>query len=401
MTGRFPHRNGAVGFEPISEEAPTLQEQLRRAGYFNAIIGKRIHLAPSWKFCWDMEGDAADEEYGDGRNPELYYRFTKECIGKAKASGQPFYLMANSHDPHRPFAGSQQELKSFGFRSKVSRQYRPDEMPVPGFLPELPEISREIAEYFTSVHRCDETVGAVLRALKESGEENNTLVMFLSDNGMAFPFAKTNCYLTSTRTPWLIRWPGVVQEGYVDPTHFISGIDYMPTILDALNLPLPDGVDGESFLPLIKVGAKLDTGESRMDVFTVFNQTSVKKNYPMRCVQNQTYGYIYNAWSDQKEVFVNESQTGLTFRAMQVAAGSDQAVAERVKFFQYRVKEELYRFSDDPNALQNLVGEEPFAEVLEQMRERLYLKMDQADDPLLDRYSTEIYGHSIKGGTKQ
>ena len=108
-----------------------------------------------------------------------------------------------------------------------------------------------MAQYYSSAHRCDETVGEVLRALKESGLEDSTLVMFLSDNGISMPFAKSNCYLTSTRTPWLVRWPGKVKPGVVDTEHFISGIDFMPTILEAAGLPAPAGMDGRSFLPLL------------------------------------------------------------------------------------------------------------------------------------------------------
>jgi len=78
---------------------------------------------------------------------------------------------------------------------------------VPGFLPDIPDVRKEIAQYYCSVRRCDDTVGAVMRALRESGNAKNTLVMFLSDNGMALPFSKTNCYLHSTRTPWIASWP--------------------------------------------------------------------------------------------------------------------------------------------------------------------------------------------------
>ena len=81
--------------------------------------------------------------------------------------------------------------------------------------------------------------------------------MFLSDNGMAFPFAKTNCYLNSTRTPFLARWPAVIQAGRVDTEHFISGVDYLPTVLDAIGVDIPDGVNGKSRLPVLR-GEKQD-----------------------------------------------------------------------------------------------------------------------------------------------
>src|SRR5438093_1199901 len=66
-----------------------------------------------------------------------------------------------------------------------SRVYKPDEITVPGFLPDLPDVRKEVAQYYSSAHRCDQTVGEILRALKETGLDDSTLVMFLSDNGMS------------------------------------------------------------------------------------------------------------------------------------------------------------------------------------------------------------------------
>jgi len=388
MTGRYPHNNGAKGFEPIDPSVPTLGESLRAAGYMNGILGKTTHLQPEEKFCWDTVVRVT--ELGMGRSPRLYYEHARRFFEKARQAGKPFFLMANSHDPHRPFAGSQQE-RTFAKRRKVtfpkaSHYYRPDEAEIPGFLPDLPDIRKEVAQYFTSVHRCDETVGAILKALSETGFADRTLVMFLSDNGMAFPFAKTNCYLTSTRTPWIVRWPGRVRPGTVDDKHFISGIDFMPTVLEAAGVPLPAGMDGRSFLPLLEGRDQ----PGRDEVFTVFHQTAARRNYPMRCIQNRRFGYIYNAWSDGKTVFLNESQSGLTFKAMQQAAAGDKKIAARVKLFQYRVPEELYDFEKDPDALHNLVDEPAYAEVLRTMRARMAEVMAACKDPLLPTFRREV-----------
>lgn len=376
MTGRYPHRNGAEGFQPIRRDVPTLQERLHAAGYLNGIMAKNAHLAPREKFCWDFDIEAG--QLGQGRSPSLYYKFSKEFFDKAAAAKQPFFLMANSQDPHRPFAGAEQELKKGGRHSAFSRKIEPREAVVPGFLPDIPKVRQEVAEYFTSVHRADQTVGQVLRALEESGLASNTLVMFLSDNGMAFPFSKTNCYFNSTRTPWIVRWPGRVKPKTVDRTHFISGIDFTPAILDAAGLGPIEGVDGASFVPLLDGGKQ----PQRDRVFTVFHETSGKRRYEMRAVQTGRFGYIYNAWADGQTVFRNESQAGLTFAAMQEAAKMDPAIAERVKMFLYRVPEEFYDFEADPNALRNLIGEAKYKREIERLRGMLKENMARTGDPL-------------------
>jgi N-sulfoglucosamine sulfohydrolase len=387
MTGRYPHRNGALGFQPIKRDVPTLQESLRAAGYFNGILAKVPHLAPIDKFCWDRV--VRSNQLGRGRDPDLYYRHARDFFAEAKKAGKPFFLMANAQDPHRPFAGSQQEKR----RKRpgppwpgVRRTYKPKEVNVPGFLPDIPPVRKEIAQYYTSVHRCDEIVGAVLKALKESGMEGETLVMFLSDHGMALPFAKTNCYLHSTRTPWIVRWPGRVKAGVVDREHFISGIDFMPTVLDALGLPTVEGMDGRSFLPLL-MGKEQ---EGRGQVYTVFHRTAGRRDYPMRSIQDKKYGYIYNAWADGKTVFRNESQNGLTMRAMRKAAETDPRIAARVKLFLYRVPEELYDYEKDPDARTNLANDPAHQDVLARFRAAMQKQMKEVADPLAGDYAAYL-----------
>jgi len=140
MTGRYPHRNGAEGFQPIDTNVPTLQERLHKAGYIQGILGKVKHLAPPEKYEWDMIEDIQD--LGSGRNPELYYKYAMDFFQQAAGQKKSFFLMANSHDPHRPFHGSEQEQKKFAKTLKdipvPSRVYKGDEIEVPGFLPDLP-----------------------------------------------------------------------------------------------------------------------------------------------------------------------------------------------------------------------------------------------------------------------
>ena len=394
MTGRYPHRNGAEGFQPINTSVPTLQEQFHNAGYLQGILGKVKHLAPPEKYKWDMVEDY--EDLGCGRNPELYYKYAGDFFRQAAGQKKSFFLMANSHDPHRPFHGSAQEQKKFAKVLKdipaPSRVYKGEEIEVPGFLAELPDVRKEIAQYYSSVRRCDDTLGAVLRALRESGQTDNTLIMFLSDNGMALPFAKTNCYLHSTRTPWIAAWPGRIKPGTVDRQHFISGIDFMPTALDAAGVPAPTGMDGSSFLPVLLGKRQLE----RDKVFTQFHQTSGRNRYPMRCVQNHSFGYIFNPWSDGQRVFKNESQSGLTFKAMKAAAQKNDSVAARVKLFQYRVVEEFYDFENDPDGLNNLIDDPGYKEQIDMLRKELLDWMKKTGDSALNSLENRTSPGALK-----
>jgi N-sulfoglucosamine sulfohydrolase len=232
------------------------------------------------------------------------------------------------------------------------------------------------------VHRCDQVAGAVLRALREAGQEENTLVMFLSDNGIAVPFAKSNCYLHSTRTPWIVRWPGKVKAGLVDSEHLVSGIDYMPTVLDALGLPGADGMNGTSFLPVLE-GEKQP---ERRYAFTEYHRTFGNQPYPMRAVQGARFGYIVNFWAGRTPPMRMESMSGLTWKAMREAAETDPEMAARVKLFEHRTLEEFYDFGKDPNALTNLIGSPEHAEEIAEMRAALTERMKKTGDPALGAF---------------
>ena len=396
MTGRYPHNSGALGFDRIRRDVSTLVEALRDAGFYTGLFAKTGHVVPTRAKAWNEIVQAA--QLRNGRDPQKYYEHTRDFLAAAKQAGKPFFLMANSQDPHRPFAGSQQEAgqKKNDKRAKndqygggfpgASRTYLPEEVTVPKFLPDIPEVRKEIAEYFTSVHRADEITGAVLRALDEAGLRDNTLVMFLSDHGMPLPFAKTNCWRNSTRTPWIVRWPGVVKPNAFDQRHMISGIDLCPTILDAVGLKPLDGTDGRTFLDVLK--GKSD--ESRNSVFTHINTIASRKDYSMRSLQDRRFGYIYNAWSDGETKFRNESQSGLTFNAMVKAAASDPAIAARVNHFVYRTKEEFYDYEADPDALHNLIDDPAHAAKVTEFRRRMRDAMSGSNDPLLAKFDAEI-----------
>ncbi len=385
MTGRYPHRTGAMGFQPIDRSVPTLQEKLREAGYLNAIIGKEEHLKPMDKFCWDFcirEEDVASG-MGIGRDPDLYYQYTARFLAKARKENKAFFLNANAHDPHRPFAGSDDEKKYWGTDlPQFTRRISPEDVIVPEFLADLPEVRKEMAEYYTSVYRCDQVVGAVLKALDESGFADHTLVMFLSDNGISVPFSKGNCYLNSNKTPWIIRWPDRILPGSVDSTHLISGIDFMPTILHALHLSKVPGMDGFSFLPLLK-GQKQ---EKRNVVFTQMHELFSGRKYPMRCVINGNYGYIVNFWSDGHFHFAGDALSGRTYQAMRWAAQHNKIIAERVKLLRYRVGEEVYDFKNDPDGLTNLADDPDLIDEKQRLRDLLHAEMKRSDDPLLDDF---------------
>jgi len=387
LTGLYPHNNGAEGFEPVNEDVTTLTELLKKAGYINGLLGKEIHHQPTEKFFWDFIPFKTEKDSiwrkGYSRTPSLFYKYSKQFFDIAKKENKPFFFQANSHDPHRPFAGSAIDSASWGGNlPPVTRRYKPEDIEMLGYLPDIPDVRKEVTYYYNTVYRCDQNLGAVLKALKESGLENNTLILFMSDHGASFPFSKAQCYHNSTKTPLIVKWPGITDPGSETKDNLISGVDLMPTILEAVGLTVPDYLDGQSFAPLLKNEKYKD----RSYVFTSFYQTFAKRRYTTRCIQNGNYGYIYNFWSDGSTKMTGDATGGLTWKAMNKAAEKDPEIAKRVELYRYRVREEFYNFKNDPDGLINLIDNPEYSGKLETFRKAMLEEMKKYNDPAYEAY---------------
>lgn len=391
-TGLYGWNSGVEGFNHIAEDAPIISsfEILQDNGYFTGCMAKLPHCFPKRSTVDKLDMAIAAGDLVKGRDPQSYYRKTKEFLTRAKESGKPFFLMSNSQDPHRPFYMSHDEQygkKGVGYfgdqkSPTPSHVYSSEEIEVPGFLPELPDIRTELGQYYSNVRRADDIVGAVLQALKDTGYEESTLVIFLSDNGMSFPFSKTNCYLNSNKTPFIVKWPGVINPGRVEDEVMISGVDLLPTILDLLSIQAPYKLDGTSFRATLEGKKQLEMNS----VYTFFSANSAHKALPMRCVQTREFAYIFSPWSNGQTLFTSETKVGLTYKAMKNAAQTDSVIAERVKLFDYRVLEEFYDLRTDPDALVNLIDDPKYASEIAAMRNMMEAKMRQTNDHALKAF---------------
>lgn len=411
MTGRYPQTNGNTGHvDPLKPGVPTLATELKRAGYYTAIVGKQSNYLPNEAFDWDRYGETADAwEDDDGywgmwRNPEGMHRGTLELIGEAREQGKPFFLHMNTSDPHRPWPGSVDEvwqLEMFekqwgGKRPKPLRpypkNYSPWEVPVPAYLADLPGVRVDVAQYYSGMHQADLAVGRVLDALEETGEADNTVVVCFGDQGAPFPGSKQNLYDVSTRIPLLIRWPGVTPAGAVADHTMVEVVDLMPTLLEGLGLPLPEGMDGRSVLPVLR-GERTAAREYVQKSYN-YALPGVQA-FPMRAVQSLDYLFIWNAWPGERNIDPDiplvydghiDPLTGLCWKSMKEAAERDPELAKRVEFLKNRVPEEFYNLQTDPYCLTNLIDAPEHKARIDAMRDMVVAQMERTDDPLLAKY---------------
>ncbi|MFW6169594.1 MAG: sulfatase, partial [Planctomycetota bacterium] len=379
FSGRYPHNNGVEGFYQVEDaDYPVLCDLMKKGGYFTAIRGKVGHSTPYSPYDWDLVIDAVGER-PHPKDPSSYYQSAKLGISAANESGKPFCVIINISDPHKPFYGMNKRGVEVDDPHEPSRVFSASEVPVPGFLHDSPVVRKELAHYYSSVRRADDCVGQVLRALEESGQADNTVVMFLSDHGMPFPFAKTTLYFHGARTPWIVRWPGKVEPDTVDSRHMISAVDLAPTLLDIAGIEHPPGFEGRSFLPLLQ--GKTQPG--RDSVILEYNENAGGWRNPMRSIVTRRFGYIFNPWANGTRRFRTATTGTLTYHEMRELAKTDPSIAARVELFDHRVQEEFHDYENDPDALHNLIDDPAYQEEIDRLRDELEKWMIETNDHAL------------------
>ena len=380
FSGLISHNNKVEGFYKVTDPGwPHMVDLLKDAGYYAGIRGKVTHSSPYQPYDWDEDlTSLEDGSKAHIKDAKSYGESTARGIANAKKQGKPFFLSVNISDPHKPFWS---QVRGGGEDPyQPSRIFTADEVPVPGFLFEDEAVREELALYYSSVRRADDCLNQVLRALKKSGEWENTMIVFLSDHGMPLPFAKTQLYHHSTRTPLMVRVPGVTKDGRVDKRHMVSVVDLLPTVMDALGVEKPSRLDGRSFYPVLK-------GEKQADrdfIIKQYHENSGRSRDPMRAIQTKTHLYLFNPWSNGERIFATATNGTVTCKRMIELAKNDKAMNERLNLYRYRVPHELYQVKRDPDCLQNLISSSNNQEVKNKLQKLLEEWMVKTGDPILE-----------------
>ncbi len=372
-TGLYGVSSGMMGFMHLKKNVATVMQVFQDNGYLTGVLGKVKHSTPDLNFKWDFVQDYGD--LGAGRSPKKYSENTKIFIEQCKKEGKPFYLMINSHDPHRAFHnpdGGKRKLKG---AEEPSKLFSPDEVEVPAYMPPTDQVKLELSHYYNSVRRFDDTFGAVIKAIKEAGVYENSIIIFLSDNGSPFPFAKANAYVSSTKTPFYVHYPEHMIKGLVDTEHMISEVDIFPTFLDAAGISIDQELDGTSILSLLK-GEKQDNRD-----FTI-GEIDYKiggKVTPIRSYGTKKYRYIFNPWSATGYEYRNSNEGEIN---KDIEKNHPEYI-QFVEFFRHRVIEEFYDVQKDPDAVNNLINDPACKGEIENYRNKLKQWMKEKNDPTL------------------
>jgi arylsulfatase A-like enzyme len=334
LTGTYPHINGMVANDlRLREEQVTLAELLQEVGYRTGFIGK-----------WHLDGGPREPGYvppGPRRQgfeywaayqchhlhfQPYYYRDTSERLVKEQfepaascdfaveflrshPKDQPFFLTVQMGPPHDPYGAPEEYMKLYDpaqIQPDSSWQPNSETRPTPkAGLRRGPLANRfvpvggkeEIAAYYAAITSIDDQVGRLLAVLKETGADENTLILFTSDHGDMLGNhgmrRKRKPHDESARVPGIIRWPARVAAGQQVDTLF-SHVDMAPTLLALAELPIPAFMQGSDLSQVVLGKTTAGPEAVLLQLFVPFTPDGVLK--PWRGLV--TAGHTYARYED-------------------------------------------------------------------------------------------------------
>ncbi|MFP6694549.1 MAG: sulfatase [Pirellulales bacterium] len=385
LTGMFNHANAQYGHEHTYHHFRTydrirsLPVLMAEAGYQTIRVGK-FHVGPEPVYHFETALKASS------RNPVQMAERVRATL-RERSDDRPFFLFFCTSDPHRG-GGKASELPygpdRFGnprpgqkVAGVTEVRYDPKDVIVPPFLPDTPACRAELAQYYQSVSRIDQGLGVLLQVLKDANVFDDTLFIYTSDHGMAFPGAKTNVYEPAMRVPFVVRNP--YEKGAASVSQaMISFVDLTPTILDfAGALPAKSPSHGRSFLSTLGEAHPKDWNE----VFASHTFHEITMYYPMRVVRTDRYKLIWNIAHGLPYPFASDLWAAPTWQGV-FKQGPDALYGKRtVKDYIHRAKFELYDLKSDPDEIKNLADDSRHAETLAQLKKKLQAFQKRTSDP--------------------
>ncbi len=339
LTGLYPHQTGQVGLSHCGYSMdgiyPSIPTLLKNSGYKTGIFGK-LHVLPEESFDFDVN-------FHD-RQINIVERDIKQLSRKAvdfinDASDDPFFIMFNVFDPHRPFSD-----QLMGIPEEPIKPADVHSLPFLGIDNEI--LRKETASYYNSVTRADHALGLLIDGLREAGKYDNTLIIAIGDHGAPFTRAKTTCYEAGLRVPFIVKWGQDLPCGCVR-NELVSTIDIMPTILDAAGVRIAVNLPGSSIFRLFE-----EDVQWRNYLCGEYTSHIQDGYFPRRAIRDGRYKLIKNYLRGDNPILGVDGCL-----AYDIAMGSDDVsgyVKNAYETHKSPPEYELYDLGTDPYEFRNL-----------------------------------------------
>ncbi|SHI09533.1 sulfatase family protein [Ferrimonas marina] len=377
LTGLYTHKHRVIDNQREEpEDIVYFAEYLQKAGYTTALMGKwhmgeesdhprkgfnhwlsfegQGHYYPPYEgYTLNLNGERLEQK---GYITDELNQYAVEWLKQQKDSDQPFMLYLSHKAVHADFTPAERHKGMYDGKVTLPANHKPVD-----YGPNSPRWLRDqrnswhgmdfpyhsevdittyyqnYAEAFASV---DEGIGMIKQTLKEMGVYEDTLIIYMGDNGFMFGehglIDKRVAYEPSIRVPMLMQWPSQV-EGAQVVSEVVANIDIAPTLFEAAGLEPPAHMDGQSFIPLAQ-GKEIQWRDYFLYVYYW------EKNFP-------------------------QSPTVFSLRG------------DRFKYTTYYGlwdTDELYDLKKDPRETNNLIADPDYADTIEEMKDALFALLAEA-----------------------
>ncbi len=334
---------------PLPAEQLLFAGELQKAGYFTAVAGK-YHIGP--------KRPEFDTIYGGSPSGCEYW---VEAL-QNRPKNKPFFLWLAALDPHRDYQPN-----------AIPEPHRPEDVIVPPYLPDNDSTRKDLALYYDEISRMDSYIGEVMAELKKQGVDENTLMIYMSDNGQPFPRAKTRMYDSGIKTPFIVRWPAKLKKGTAGG--LISSIDIAPTFCELAGAEISETYQGKSFVPILE-----NYSAETRDYIAAEHNWHDYQAYE-RAIRNRKYLYIRNAFPELNASPPADAVRSITYKEMiKMRKANNLSENQSDCFVAPRPAEELYDVVNDPWQLHNLAESTEHADALDKMRKLLENWIIEFDD---------------------
>lgn len=369
FTGQFPLRNGCAWNHSASRsKTQSIPNHLKPLGYRVGISGK-VHVKPASAFPFEKVGGF---DPSCVRNPTQVHDVSSVRKFMADNSAKPFCLVIALVEPHVPWVMGD------------ASQYPPKKIVLPPNIADTDATREAYSRYLAEITYMDSQVGDILETLEATGQADNTLVLFTSEQGSQFPGCKWTNFDTGLHTALIARWPGHVPRGK-RTNALVQYVDVVPTIIElAGGSSEKQSFDGRSFLTVLRG----QTESHRKYAYGLHNNIPEGPKYPIRTVTNGEFRYIHNLSSD--EIYIEKHLMGWTgkgrlnnpYWATWVSESwRNPEIYKLVKRYMRRPEHELYQTSTDPYEMVNLAENEDHADIQKELAAELKRWMTSQGDP--------------------
>ena len=341
ISGVYPPSTGSQHMRSIVEMPSFMKmfpQYLREAGYYCSNNRK--------------------EDYNLMKNTKVWDDSSRQAHWRNRGEGQPFFSVFNFTTTH------ESQIR----RRPHEQKHDPDQVPLPDYHPDTPEVRQDWAQYYDKLTEMDAQAGELMRQLEEDGLAENTIIFYWGDHGPGMPRCKRWTYNSGLHVPLIVHVPEKFQhlapEGYQpggELDRLVGFIDFAPTVLSIVGIEPPDYMQGHAFMGAYAAPApRFQFGfRDRMD-----------ERYDMcRSVRNDRYVYVRNYKPHkvygQYLAYMFQTPTTVVWKRMYDEGKLNPAQSI---FWETKPAEELFDLENDPYEVNNLATNPNFQDVLEELR---------------------------------